>query len=108
MPVKPHLLVICTNNRMRSATAEQIYRGDSRLDVRGAGTSPSAAHVVSTKDVEWADQILVMEEKHKEILQQRFANMALPPITVADIEDYYSYMDPELVEMLKSEIEAFI
>lgn len=105
---KLKLLVVCSKNRMRSPTAENIYRGDTRVDVRSAGISQNAAHYISTKDIEWSDQILCMESDHKEYIQQTFQNIKLPPIQVLDIYDEYEYMNPELIKLLKSDIESIL
>ncbi len=54
---KLKILVVCSRNKQRSLTAEQIYRNDSRVDIRSAGTSKLAKHIISLKDIKWADII---------------------------------------------------
>lgn len=98
---KPKLLFVCTYNQWRSKTAEIIFKQDARFEVKSAGTSASAQHVISNKDIEWADQILCMENRHKEAIKDKFAKQQLPPITVMEIDSGYRYMDPELIEILK-------
>lgn len=105
---KRQILFVCSKNRLRSPTAEAIYREDPRVAVRSAGTSPTAVHVVSVKDVEWAKLIVCMEQKHKAQLQRLFPNVELPPIKVLEIPDEYDFMAPDLVELLKQEIEQLI
>jgi len=105
---KPKILVICSRNKKRSATAESIYRGSRTVEVRSAGTSQKANHVVSHKDAAWADIILCMEEKHSDKMSQLFPDAQLPKIIVLDIPDEYEFMDPELVDMLRSEIESHL
>lgn len=108
MSKKPHILVICSRNKKRSLTAERMYKNDQRLVVRSAGTSPRAIHRVTKQDITWADSILCMENKHRDMLQKTFGKSSLPTLWVADIEDEYEYMDLELVEMLQVEIERVI
>ncbi len=107
-PNKLKLLVICSRNQWRSPTAERIYRNDPRVEVRSAGTSEKAVHKVSIKDIEWAEMILCMEVKHQDFLQKKFFGIKLPPIKVLNIPDEYDYMDPELIKMLKGEVENLL
>lgn len=100
------LLAICSANIDRSPTAEAIFRGDDRVEVRSAGTSPNAKHVMSNKDIEWADHIACMETKHKQLLEKRFGRENMPPIHVLDIPDEYKFMDPLLIKLLETEIEV--
>lgn len=95
-------LFVCSRNQWRSPTAEHLWRRHPQVSVRSAGTSPNARHRVSIEDIEWADVILVMEEKHKSRLMAEFTRMLEgKPIHVLDIPDEYKYMDPELIEELQ-------
>ena len=87
MPV--NLLFVCSRNKWRSPTAEAIYRHDSRVNVRSAGTSSSARRRISEKDLDWADLILVMENKHKKAIANQYRYLDLPLIIVLDIPDDY-------------------
>lgn len=95
------VLFVCAMNKQRSATAEQIYRNDPRLEVRSAGVRSEARRRVSEDDLRWADVVYVMEREHKRWLTLRFDGSELPPIDVLDIPDDYGYMDPHLQEMLR-------
>jgi predicted protein tyrosine phosphatase len=101
---KPHYLFVCSQNRWRSLTAEMIFRNDPRFEVRSAGTSRGARHVISGKDIDWADTIICMEDRHKEIIQHHFKNQPLPPLLVLDIPSSLKYMDPELIELLQEKV----
>jgi predicted protein tyrosine phosphatase len=104
-PVKQKVLFICSRNQWRSPTAEQVYRRHPQLSVRSAGTSPNARRKVSADDLQWADVILVMEEKHKSRLKAEFGRVIeARAIRVLDIPDDYKYMDPELVELLRQSV----
>jgi len=105
---KPKLLFVCSQNRWRSLTAEVIFKQDPRFEVKSAGTSRGAKHVISQKDISWADKIICMEDKHKEIIKHHFKNQQLPPIIIWDIENSLRYMDPELIEILKEKIEEVV
>ena len=59
------ILFVCTVNRMRSATAHEIYQKDDRLEVQSAGTDQMAETVLNSTLLEWADSIVVMERYHR-------------------------------------------
>ena len=104
-----NVLFVCGRNQWRSPTAERIWRNHPGLSVRSAGTSASARHRVSSKDLHWAEVILVMEEEHKsQLLAEHSRTLAQKPIHVLDIPDEYEYMDPELVAHLKQSVGAVL
>lgn len=100
-----NLLFICSRNQWRSPTGEQVWRNHLGIAVRSAGTSPRAKRTVSVKDIEWADVIFVMEEKHKSRLKAQFTRLLnYKDIQVLDIPDEYQFMDEELVEIMKQSV----
>lgn len=50
--------------------------------------------------------IFVMEKKHKQRLEQRFTSEK--EIIILDIPDEYQFMDPELVEVIKTSLSPYI
>ncbi|MEO7108591.1 MAG: phosphotyrosine protein phosphatase [Rhodoferax sp.] len=106
---KLNVLFICSKNQWRSPTAEQMWRKHPKVAARSAGTSPNARHTVSSEDIQWANVILVMEEKHKSRLKAEFAGLLdKKPIHVLDIPDDYKYMDSELIEMLEQSVNSIL
>lgn len=104
-----NVLFICSRNQWRSPTAEQLWRRHPLVSARSAGTSPNARHKVSVDDIDWADVILVMEEKHKSRLVAEFARLLEgKPIHVLDIPDVYKYMDSELVDELERSVPSIL
>lgn len=104
-----NLLFICSRNKWRSPTAEEIWRKDPNFNVRSAGTSSKAKRTVNSADVRWADIIFVMEKKHKNKLVAEFARMLdHKTIYVLDIPDDYQYMDPELVSELEARVHVYL
>jgi predicted protein tyrosine phosphatase len=101
MTDKPHILFVCGRNQWRSPTAARIYANDQRIKVRSAGVSPGSMHQVTNQDIEWADLILVMEQKHKARLQGTFRDLKLPVIESLEIPDEYQFMDEELVGLIR-------
>lgn len=107
MPIK--ILFLCAKNQWRSPTAEQLYRKDSRCEVRSAGVSQQARRRVSAKDIDWADLVLVMEKNHRAKLQKLFPEECQEAdIRILDIADDYPYMNPTLVDMLRDQIEVLL
>jgi predicted protein tyrosine phosphatase len=95
------VLFVCAMNKQRSATAEQLYRNDPRLEVRSAGVRSGANRRVSERDLRWADVVFAMERPHKVWITSRFAGLDLPRIDVLEIPDDFEFMDPALQEMLR-------
>lgn len=101
---KLKLLFVCSRNQKRSLTAERVFARSETLDVRSAGTEPSARVRVNRGHVDWADVIFVMEKRHRERLLQAVSELGVKKVIVLGIPDEYELMDPELVEMLQSAV----
>ncbi|MBK8543863.1 MAG: phosphotyrosine protein phosphatase [Caulobacteraceae bacterium] len=104
-----NVLFICSRNQWRSPTGEQVWRGETGVHVRSAGTSRSARRRVTVADLRWADLILVMEEKHKSRIKADFREETrFKDLHVLDVPDEYQFMDPELVELLREKCAPLI
>ena len=104
-----NFLFICSRNKWRSRTAEDLFKNVEHITVRSAGISSSARIKVNEKLVEWADIIFVMEQSHKQWLNQKYPALSRSKkLIVLDIPDEYQYMDSELVQMLVTALEPFI
>lgn len=104
-----NILFVCSRNQWRSPTAEKIYQNYSGLNVRSAGTEPSARIKLSAKLILWADIIFVMEKKHKQRIHDKFSDEAEGrQIIILDIPDEYKFMDPELIEDIKSKVDIYL
>ena len=103
------LLFVCSQNRLRSLTAEHMYRGFSNYAVKSAGTSPKARVRVNEGHIGWADMIFVMEKKHAQLLAQKFAEaLAGKKVICLRIPDVYRYMEPALIEELKARLSPHV
>lgn len=104
-----NILFVCSRNKWRSPTGESIYKNYTGVNVKSAGTEPSARIKLNAAMVAWADFIFVMEKKHKQRIQQKFAHaINHQQIIVLDIEDNYQYMDPELIEEIKTKVDPYL
>ncbi len=97
------ILFICSQNRLRSPTAEQVFADYPGLEVSSAGTNHDAENPLTAELVSWADIIVVMEKQHRAKVQRRFrAVLRGQRIICLDIPDDYEFMQPELVELIRA------
>lgn len=95
-------LFVCSQNRLRSPTAEHIFATYPGIEVSSAGTNHDAENPLTAELVEWADTIFVMERAHRNKLQKRFrSSIGARRVICLDIPDDYEFMDPDLVRLLK-------
>lgn len=104
MTERPNILVVCGRNKMRSRTAEHIFKNDDRFNIRSAGLSPKSDRKISENDLNWADLVFVMETEQRAKIWGLYRNVELPTIEVLNIPDDYEFMNEELVEMLLDRI----
>ncbi len=96
------VLFVCSQNRLRSPTAEAVFADYPGVEASSAGTNADADNPVSLDQIEWADIIFVMEDTHRQRLKEMFSKvLKTKKVVVLGIPDRYSYMNPELVQLLK-------
>lgn len=104
-----HLLFICSQNKLRSPTAEAVFSGIPGIDVDSAGLNNDAIVPLSPEQVRWADVIFVMEKTHRGKLNRKFKrHLKRQRVIVLGIPDDYDYMDPALVQLLKVKVKPFL
>lgn len=69
------VLFVCSQNKLRSPTAEQVFSRREDLEVDSAGTNHDAENPLTADLVSWADLIFVMEKAHRSKLQRRFGRL---------------------------------
>ena len=99
------VLFVCSQNRLRSLTAEQIFSGLPGLQVASAGLAHDARLKVNADLVAASDLIFVMEKQHEEKLRRRFRKVltGVEVICLA-IPDQYAAMDPALIRQLREKV----
>jgi predicted protein tyrosine phosphatase len=103
-----HVLFVCSQNRLRSPTAEQVFANRPGFEVASAGLNPEAETPVTPELLEWADVIFVMERAHRNKLATKFrAHLKSQRIVCLDIPDEYDYMDPALIKLLEAKAGPF-
>ena len=109
IPLVKRFLFICSQNRLRSPTAEQIFSRRGDIEVSSAGTNNDAENPLSDELIEWADFIFVMERAHRNKVQKRYRRALMDKrIVVLDIPDEYDFMDPNLIRLLEKRMARYL
>jgi predicted protein tyrosine phosphatase len=102
-------LFICSQNRLRSPTAEQVFSSWPNVETDSAGLGADANVPLSTEQIEWANIIFVMEQTHRRKLNTKFkAHLNGKRIICLNIPDDYEYMQPELIAVLIAKAGGFL
>ena len=100
-----NLLFVCSENRLRSPTGEEVFSAYEGFNAIGCGTNSDAETPLSGDLIEWADVIFVMEKAHRNKVRQKFKDLLEGKRLIClDIPDNYERMDPELVRLLKNRV----
>ncbi|RYG31120.1 phosphotyrosine protein phosphatase [bacterium] len=104
-----NLLFLCSRNRLRSPTAEQVFAAWPGVETASAGLAPDAEEACTAELAEWADIIFVMERAHRARLQRRFrSSLKTARVICLDIPDDYAFMQPELVALLEKKVGPYL
>jgi predicted protein tyrosine phosphatase len=102
-------LFICSRNRLRSPTAEQVFASWPGVETDSAGLAPDADFGLDAEQIAWADYIFVMEAVHQRRLTSRFGrHLRSKKVICLDIPDIYTLMQPELVAVLESKVGRYL
>lgn len=103
------ILFVCSQNKLRSPTAEAVFADYEGWEVRSAGLNNDAEIPLGLDDIEWADYIFVMEKIHKKKVQQQFAAVLKDKKLIClDIPDNYQYMDEKLIHILQKSVSRHV
>ena len=104
-----NILFICSQNKLRSPTAEQVYSKREDLNVLSAGLNNDAEEKVSGELLEWAETIFVMEKTHLNRLRKNFGRyLNSQKVICLDIPDIYEYMEPALIDVLTFKLRKYL
>ncbi len=104
-----NVLFVCSRNRLRSPTAEQVFSRTADIETASAGTSPDADEQITPDHIQWADIIFVMERSHRRLLTTRFrSHIKDKRIVCLDIPDKFAFMDPALVDLLRARVARYL
>jgi predicted protein tyrosine phosphatase len=103
------LLFVCSQNRRRSPTAEQVFSQWADIECASAGLFDSADEPLSGELLDWAEIVFVMERVHKSRMSARFGtHLKGKRVVCLDIPDDYDFMDPELVRLLTAKVGPYL
>ena len=103
------MLFVCNQNRLRSPTAEAVFREDPRVEARSAGVEPDAPVPVTRELLEWAELVFVMEKRQRNRIRAAFPDLyQRTRIVCLYIPDQYDRMDPVLVRLLRQGVEPHL
>jgi predicted protein tyrosine phosphatase len=100
------ILFVCSANKDRSKTAEDYFSANySDLCFDSAGTNKNTCNklgtnYISKEQLDLADEVFVMENKHLKTIKELFGNKYYDKITVLNIKDIYTYGSKELIKVL--------
>ena len=104
-----NLLFVCSENRLRSPTAEEVFSRFKNICAIGAGTNADADTPVSGDLIEWADIVFVMEKSHRNKVSKKFRNLLKKKRVVClGISDDYDRMQPELIRLLENKVSRYV
>ncbi len=102
-------LFLCSRNRLRNPTAEQVFASWPDVETDSAGQASDASVELSVEQIDWVTIILVMEKAHRARLAKRFRNhLRGKRVVCLDIPDDYGFMQPELIRLLEAKAGPFL
>jgi predicted protein tyrosine phosphatase len=100
-----NVLFICSQNRLRSPTAEQVFASWPGIECSSAGLNHDAENPLTPELLAWAHLIFVMEKAHRNKLSAKFKkHLHGQRIICLDIPDEYEFMDPVLIKLLTAKV----
>lgn len=103
------ILFVCAQNKIRSLTAEKMFSGSTRYQVRSRGVANDARVKITEGDIGWADIIFVMEKNHKNRITKSFRQKVVGKrIICLFIEDIYEPMEDALIRELRRTLAPYL
>ncbi len=100
-----NVLFVCSQNKLRSPTAEQVFTSYPGIECASAGLNHNAENPLTPELLEWAEIIFVMEKAQRAKLTSRFKKYLHDQhIICLNIHDNYDFMAPALVALLEAKV----
>lgn len=104
-----NVLFICSQNRLRSPTAEQVFADWPGIETSSAGLKHDSDNPLTPELLRWADLIFVMERAHRSKLSTRFRpHLGRARIICLGIPDDFDFMDPALIRLLMARMPPYL
>lgn len=106
---KKRVLFVCTQNKVRSLTAEHLYRVRPDLEVKSCGTATFAKNQLSKELLNWAEAVFTFDESHMDAIAKKFsAETQGKPVICLGLPDIFTYKSDALVVKLTATIEPYL
>lgn len=106
---KLRVLFVCTQNKVRSLTAEHLYRGRPDLEVKSCGTANFAKTQFTKELLDWAEVIFVADDSQVEFMRQKFGAAArAKPVVNLGLPDIFNYKSEALVVKLVAKLDPYL
>ncbi|MFD2824449.1 phosphotyrosine protein phosphatase [Lacinutrix iliipiscaria] len=109
-----NILFVCSANKQRSKTASD-YFSEKLLDFNfdSAGTNHKICNKEGTQPLtmelmNWADLVIVMEEKHRKLIVENGGSEFGKKIKVLSIPDKFKYYQKELIDLLEQKVKPLM
>lgn len=103
------VLFVCSQNKLRSPTAEEVFAGYRGVSTDSAGTNRGAVSELTEEHILAADLIFVMEKTHREKVMRKFGHLIKHQRLIClDIPDNYGFMEEALITLLKRKVTPFL
>lgn len=103
------VLFVCNQNKVRSLTAEHLYRARPDLEVRSAGTASFAKTQLSRELLNWSEVIFVFEKDQIMVMKERFEDIVESKnIICLGLPDTFEYKSPSLVIKLIAKLDPYL
>ena len=95
------ILFICNQNKNRSKTAEELFKG--KFETRSVGLYND--NPVTEEEIMWADVVIVMQSQQRSELARRSPKAYMQKrILSFDVPDIYGYNDSDLSKLLNQKM----
>lgn len=98
-----NVLFVCTHHVARSPMAAALFNelpgASSRYKVRSVGLASGASQRLTTRELAWADVVVVMEPAHQALIARRWPQQVVK-VRSFDVPDNYDPDEPDLRALL--------
>ena len=103
------VLCVCSAGLLRSPTAAFLLSQEPyNYNTRACGANLEYALIpLDEVLIEWADQIIFMQEEHRKAAEDRFS-LAEKDVVVLGIPDNYGFKDPKLMAIMENRLKQTI
>lgn len=106
---KKRVLFVCTQNKVRSLTAEHLYRERPDLEVKSCGTATFAKNQLTDELMNWAEVVFTFDDSQMEVIEKRFGKDALEkPVVCLGLPDVFTYKSDALVVKLITKLDPYL